>query len=240
MFYQQNRKGGWTMKKSLFVFLCCLAFLAFEAKGAWATLPQTWCVSNAAELQNALTTAQGNGLNNIIMVVQGTYTGNFTYGSSSGLSITLQGGYTAGCVSQVFNPAKTVLDGNHAGTVLALQDMNAGSISVEEFTIRNGNNATGNGGGVYANSNSTSGTSGTITLSGNTFTGNTSGDFGGGVYAFSYSNSGTGGPIVLFGNTFTGNFASYSGGGGLCRVLFKFRHGRPGHALVEYLHRKHG
>jgi len=197
------------MKKAVFVLLCCTAFLAFGAGGAWAA---QFCVSKAADLQTDLTTASSNGEDNVIMVVQGTYTGNFTYGSSSGKSITLQGGYTAGCVSQVFNPAKTVLDGNHAGAVLALQDTNGGNISVREFTIRNGNNTTGSGGGVFAYSSSTLGTGGTITLSGNTFTGNTGGEAGG-VYAQSYSNSGTGGTITLTENTFTGNYAYTAGGG---------------------------
>jgi hypothetical protein len=214
---QQNRKGGKTMKKSVFVFLCCMVFLTFEAGGTWAA--QMWCVSNAVDLQKALNNAVSinEGINvvmvdNVIMVVQGTYTGNFTYNSNSGMSITLQGGYTAGCVSRVFNPAKTVLDGNHAGVVLLLQDNSGGNISVEEFTIRNGNNPIGSGGGVWANSSSLSGTGGTITLSGNTFTGNTA-DLGGGVRAFSYSDSGTGGTINLTENTFTGNYAYTSGGG---------------------------
>ncbi|MGO8990567.1 MAG: choice-of-anchor Q domain-containing protein [bacterium] len=198
------------MKKVVIVFLCCMVFLAFEARGTWA---EQFCVNNAAVLQADLTTASSNGEDNVIMVVQGTYTGNFTYNSSFGKSITLQGGYTKGCVSQVFNPAKTVLDGNHAGIVLSLYDSNGGNISVEEFTIRNGNTTGSGGGGVYAESDSNSSTAGTITLSGNTFAGNT-GSEGGGVYAQSYSNSGTGGTITLTGNTFTGNYA-YEGGGGV-------------------------
>ena len=198
------------MKKIVFVFLCCMAFLTFEARGAWAA--QMWCVSNATDLQTALSTAQGNSQDNVIMVIQGTYTGNFFYDSSSGKSITLQGGYTAGCVSQVFNPAKTVLDGNHVTVVLFLVDTNGGNISVEGFTIRNGNFTTGTGGGVCAESTSVSGAGGPITLLGNTFTGNTAEGQGGGAFARSYSNSGTGGAINLFGNTFTGNNAPAGGG----------------------------
>src|SRR5512144_1416788 len=105
------------MKKLVFVSLCCTVSLAFAPGAACAA---DFCVSSATALQTALSTAQYNGQDNVIMVVQGTYKGNFTHDAGYGKSLTLQGGYAAGCASRVLDPTKTILDGNHAGTVLYL------------------------------------------------------------------------------------------------------------------------
>ena len=95
------------MNKVIGVAICCLVCLVLGTGGAWAA---DFCVSTATELQNALTAAQTNGEDDVIKVVQGTYTGNFTYTSDQGNSITLEGGYTAVCASRVVNPVNTLLD----------------------------------------------------------------------------------------------------------------------------------
>jgi YD repeat-containing protein len=75
------------------------------------------CVSNSAQLQAALTQSQGNGMNDIIQLVQGTYrvseNGNrrFSYASDESSSIVLKGGYTSACVSRAAEPSNTVIDG---------------------------------------------------------------------------------------------------------------------------------
>lgn len=172
------------------------------------------CVSTAAELQAALTAAETNDTNDIIMVVQGSYAGNFLFDSSEGFGIALLGGYAAYCSSRIVNPENTVLDGNHAGGVLALQNTNGGDILVDGFTIRNGT-VSGAGGGVYAWSYSDSATAGNVTLANNIIQGNsaTGSGSGGGASARSESTSGTAGNITLFNNIVTGNNSDTFGGG---------------------------
>ena len=196
------------MKKALSLILCCVVCLAFGAGGAGAA---EVCVNNAAGLQTALTTAAGNAEDDIIKVVWGTYTGNFTYGSSSGYSITLLGGYTAACADRVANPILTTLDGNSTGTVLGLYDDHGANFVVDSFTIRNGS-ATLYGGGVVVHSTSSTGASGNITLLNNIIQGNTTTDDGGGVNASSSSSAGAGGEILLSYNTIQGNSADFGGG----------------------------
>jgi hypothetical protein len=202
------------MKRVLFLAIVCLASLVFWAGGAWAA---EFCVYPGGvdehDLQTALNTAQFNGEDDVIMVVQRTsYSGHFTYYSDEGHSITLAGGYTAGCAGRVVNPANTVLDGAHTGRVLGIGN-NAGNIQVDGFTIRNGSLTGESGGGVFASTYSASGTAGTITLLNNTITGNTS-TGAGGVDAESSSDSGTAGNVYLGNNIITGNSATNGYGGG--------------------------
>jgi hypothetical protein len=187
-----------------------MAFVAGEAWGA------DFCVSDATGLQAALAAAQSNGEDDTIKVVQGTYAGNFSYTSDQGYGITMEGGYVPGttCTSRVLDPASTTLDGGGSGKALHLSDSSGGDISVEGFTIQNGNS--GWYGGVYAASYaSSSGTpSGAVTFTNNIVTGNsaTTNDAGG-VYAYSYSGQGPAGSITFTGNTVTGNAAGNNNGG---------------------------
>ena len=198
------------MKKTLFLMICLTAVTVQEGWGA------EFCVNSAVTLQTALTTAQSNAGDDTIKVVQGTYTGNFTYSSGEGRSISLLGGFAAGCTSRVIDPANTVLNGNHSGSALYLYDSNGGSITAVGFTVENGT-ATGSGGGVYAHSYAPSGNGGTVTLSNNVITGNSvATGSGAGAFAFSYSTSGIAGTVTLANNIITENSAtgrSTSGGG---------------------------
>jgi hypothetical protein len=145
-----------------------------------------FCVDNAPDLKTALSTAQSNGESDVIRVVQGNYNGNFSYNSSQGYSITLLGGYTAGCAGRVVDPANSLLDGGGTGRVLSLSNNGGGDFLVDGFTLQNGQYS-GDGGGVYAESSSDSGTAGDVTFTNNIFRMNTSEQGGGGVYARSYS-----------------------------------------------------
>jgi len=203
----------------------------------------TYCVTNSAELQNALNTAQWNGVNDVIQLVQGTYgisaNGNshFYYGSSESYSVVIKGGYTAGCVTRVVNPANTILDGetiyqewSNAG-VLYLSYGGTSSFTklvVEGVTIQNGSSESGGGlymqtdngtitvtGNIIKNNSAsyytgvyTSSSSGHIILTNNIISGNTAYNSGGGVYAYMYQ-----GRIDMVNNTITGNSAA--GGGGI-------------------------
>jgi len=189
--------------------------------------PSGFCVSDATELQTALTTAAGNGQDDTIQIVQGTYNGNFVYASTEANSLTIEGGYTEDCSSRTIDPENTVIDGGGIDNVLMLvTDGVAANFSVEGLTIRNGRSHTvDKGGGVYVNAGdgeltlrenifiqnsavSQSGggvwCSGSGTFTNNTFTGNSAG-YGGGVRC---NGSGT-----FTDNTFTGNSAGYGGGG---------------------------
>ena len=96
-----------------------LAALSFLAGLAWG---EEFCVSNATQLQDALTEAAANGDEDIIRVVQGTYIGNFTFDSYDGRTITLEGGYSSDCTSRILDPTNTILDGNNAGRVLYISN----------------------------------------------------------------------------------------------------------------------
>lgn len=182
-----------------------------------------FCVRNETELKDALTRAGSNGDDkNFIRVVQGTYKGHFTYSSSEGHLLYLEGGYRARCRGRVVNPANTILDGGRTGRVLTI--LNGGDIQVDGFAIRNGRH-NGHGGGIYASTYSASGTAGSITLLNNSIQGNRAGSgyAGGGVYATARSDSGIAGNITLVNNTIQGNIApNMWGGGGVYRVVLSY------------------
>ena len=109
----------------------------------------TFCVDNAADLQDALTSASINGPyaneDNIIQIVVGTYgTGAatmhqaFTYGSVAQHSLTILGGYNAGCHARTANATATVIDGENQTGAMALDNLH-GDISVEDLTFQHGN-----------------------------------------------------------------------------------------------------
>ena len=167
------------------------------------------CVSDAAGLQAALTTAAGNGQDDTIRIVQGTYVGSFIYSSlTEAYDLAIEGGYTAGCASRVVDPANTVLDGNNAGNVLILSTSQLVDFSVEGLTIRNGATA-GDGGGIYIYL-----TRGNISLNKNIITNNSAASNGGGL---SILPSTVGRPgikdVILTGNIITNNSAASNGGG---------------------------
>ncbi|RJO59862.1 hypothetical protein C4544_07545, partial [candidate division WS5 bacterium] len=112
----------------------------------------TYCVTNSFEFQNVLNMANGNGMNDVIKLVQGRYglsdnSGlHFSYYSDEPYSLVIKGGYTNGCISRELNPANTILDGEgidqryEYGGVVALSDNGASytEINVEGLTINNG------------------------------------------------------------------------------------------------------
>ena len=90
---------------------------------------ETFCVSDATELQSTLTTAASNGEDDTIHIEQGTYVGSFIYASLEAHKLTVEGGYTSGCGSRDVDPANTVLDGNGDGEKRA--DIGAYEYSIE-------------------------------------------------------------------------------------------------------------
>jgi hypothetical protein len=206
-----NNEGGKLMKKVIWLSFVCLASLAFVVGGAWGIDTEVYCVSNATELQDTLDDAGSDGLPSLIQVVQGTYRGNFSYSSSEGYSLTLEGGYTSGCAGRKLNPANSVLDAGGSGKVLSVSDDSGGDISIEGFTIRNGSSS----GGAGITASVTADIIGDLTITNNIISGNVASGCGGGVYANLKTSSGTAGNITLANNIITGNSAETSNGGGV-------------------------
>lgn len=195
-------------EKSVFlkrvVFLALVLLVIFSSVVAQAA---TFCVSNEAELQAALTTAAGNGEDDTIKIVQGTYDGNFIYDSYEANSLTVEGGYTEECTSRTIDPANTVLDGGNLDMVLALVSNGAAGFSIEGLTLKNGKTSTSeHGGGLHAE------TEGNVNLTSNVFANNAacySMSNGGGAYLCIRGN----GSVTLLNNGFTNNEAYRTGGG---------------------------
>ncbi len=132
---------------------------AIEAPGTvWSAIPQydlavqvngrvggAICVATTGELLGALTAAAANGMDDSILVVQGTYTvsivtGPFVYSTLEDNSLELLGGYLPGCADRVLDPTNTILDGAGITGVLSLIPAagSTGDLHLQGFTIRNG------------------------------------------------------------------------------------------------------
>ncbi|MBW1812665.1 MAG: DUF5123 domain-containing protein [Deltaproteobacteria bacterium] len=195
------------MKKIFLPIICFLVLLTIFTTGA---LGADVCVDSASTLQTALNTAESSGESDVIRVVQGTYTDNFSYSSGETHSLTLLGGCIAGCASRDVNPANTVLDAQGTDRVLYLDNYAGGDITVDGFTIQNGV-STVDGSGIYARSQG-SVLAGDVTLTNNIIRDNISEESGGGAYTRSYSENGTAGNIFLLNNTVSGNSSNLAGG----------------------------
>jgi hypothetical protein len=132
-------------------FLSCIAAQAGTVVGH--------CVSNAQQLQNALTACSNggeyNGRDNHIKVVAGLYqtrlvspdSGPFHYENDSNTgNLWIEGGYNSDCSARSSNPLATLLDGDFQDQVMILDSKNA-QIKVSGLTIENGE-ATSPGGGL--------------------------------------------------------------------------------------------
>ena len=210
------------MKARLLFLVFLVALLATNI-----VFGETFNVTNPEEFQSALTIAESNGEDDVINVAAGIYniTSTLTYSTNngdSGHTLTIQG---AGA-------DKTVLDGGGSVQILYIDtdaDHNGGDaggdVTIKGMTFENGNGDYG--GGVYVHGSSITikestfsensaywgggvdadSWSGTVTITNNTFSGNSANCCGGGVCAFSDS-----GTVTITNNTFSGN----SGGGGVC------------------------
>jgi len=196
------------MRRLLIAIIFVTATLIVITGRAWGVVVH--CVSNETELQGALTTAETNGDDDVIKVMQGIYYGNFAYNSNEGHSLSLLGGYISSCTNRIVNPENTVLDGGNSGRVLLLINHSSGNIFIEGFKIQNGD--IGDlGGGVFAYTSSASEKPSDINITHNIFTGNF-GKNGGGLYVMSYSASGSSGDIAVTYNTIAENIGKNGGG----------------------------
>ncbi len=158
------------------------------------------CVSDNAEFQTALDSAEANNLNDVIHLVQGTYAPSvtFNYRSNYSNSLVIQGGYTDACASRVIDSKNTILDGGGTKQILKLEDIsdeyNMRWLIVEGVTIQNGTQ------GVEINSQK-----GNIAINDNIIKGNISSGSGVAINATSSS-----GEIIVDSNTIKNNSGNSS------------------------------
>jgi hypothetical protein len=127
------------------IFILITTFIIFFNTKIQA---DTFCVSNASELQSALTTAATNSQSDTIKVVQGTYNGNFIFSSAESYSLVIKGGYFSDCTSRNLDPNNTVFDGGNQNTVLVLVSNEEVDFFVEGITVQNGQRD-GSGPGMF-------------------------------------------------------------------------------------------
>ncbi|GEM_PF-4129580 len=140
-----------------------------------------------------------------IRVVQGTYTETLSISSKSNIS--LQGGYKDNTFTvRDSSTYITIIDAQ--GTANTIRILNSDVITIEGFTIKNGQAAVGDdGGGVHVESD---GSKTNVTLSNNSISGNYA-DYGGGVTAAANNSGRT--ILNLNNNDISSNRAYHSGGG---------------------------
>ena len=194
--------------------LLFLAFLVvfFTANVAFQIFGRVYAaefhVTNATGLQNALTTAQSNGQDDVIYLAAGVYSAvengkGFVYDSTNGDNFKL-----TICGENGTTPDQVILDGDNAfAPVLSLVDENPdhlnSAFTVQGITIRNGKMQEWdqNGGGLCVSSK------GDVTVKSCIITANT-GDDGGGVAIWSDY-----GWVTFINNIVTNNVAMDDGGG---------------------------
>ncbi len=105
-----------------------------------------FCVTNSAELQSALSSADSNSQNDLIRVAEGFYTapsGGFLYDGPDTSNLTISGGWTEffgnPCGIQFsVNPYATMLDGDDLWQVMQIIARGAANITVSHLTFGNG------------------------------------------------------------------------------------------------------
>jgi parallel beta-helix repeat protein/YD repeat-containing protein len=122
-----------------------------------------WCVTSAPALLNAVLTAQTNGQNNVISVVEGRYLigqdgiSGIMYDTAAPYALVIKGGYTAGCTTRVTSPAATIIEGDFTdipptkGGILNLNSTTVtpfGKLILDRLTVKNGMAEIG--GGLHA------------------------------------------------------------------------------------------
>ncbi|MCP4687808.1 MAG: hypothetical protein GY859_07140 [Desulfobacterales bacterium] len=181
----------------LVVFFTTLAIVLIHAGSVGA---ETFCVTTSAEIQTALTTAQSNGQDDEIHIVQGVYEGNFTYSPEENDELVIQGGYSGpDCAARTADPSNTILDGALAGSVLSVDaDWRPADFECDGLTFKKG--SADNGGGLLHEG------AGDVALTNNIFEENHAERYGGGV------NITSSGAITLTGNTIRDNTGNYAAG----------------------------
>ena len=183
--------------------------LVLAAAGAEPAHGATFCVDTGAELQAALSAAADNGVNDVIKLEGGLYTGGgtvaFAYNNTSdNSSVVISGGWLSlgamfPCVSQSFGPSASVLSGQGVRPVLRASGGpgTSGAITIENLTVRDGF-STGDAAGLDVGQ--TGGFSGPVLIDRVDVDGNTATTIGGGGRVAS-----DGGTVTLRNSLFRNN-----------------------------------
>ncbi len=198
-------------------FIMMTAFTLLAMVGGSEVFPQDLYVSPTGtglecsldapcDLQVALNQCASNREDDIVHLLGGTYHathGPFTYEDQTGL----ENSAISLVAAQGLSPGQVVLDGANSSQVLAIEDLWNGNtnvnVTIKGITIRDANNPSGHGGGLYI------GVSGSVTILHTSFQHNVA-PFGGGLYVATTNST-----ITIEDCNFTGNNATYGEGGGL-------------------------
>ncbi|MDZ3822454.1 MAG: hypothetical protein U0S76_02515 [Pseudoxanthomonas sp.] len=108
-----------------------------------------FCVATGGQLQNALSMAEANGVDDEIRIRSGTLMRDipmasgfmFLYSSNLAQDLDISGGWNANCTQRTHDPRLTVLSGAGLGQVLGLGHYGAGgtgTIRLRNLSLRNG------------------------------------------------------------------------------------------------------
>jgi len=198
-----------------FKVIALIGLFALLIGVVWISPPSTasaaeFHVTNAAELQDALTVAGSNNEDDIIYLAAGTYEGNFVYSppgtEHKSLIITGESGTSA---------TDIILDGQGSGTTLYLYDWDPGDaaeVRVSGITVQNGN-STYEGGGISAALRNYD-----ISITHCIVTNNTAQRYGGGIHMESRYNLTLENNLIMD-NTITEDVQGFSGGGGVSMAI---------------------
>lgn len=198
---------------SALLHACALSLLAASGTAH----AHYFCITTAAELQDALTQSSDGGLydaeDNSLYLVHGLYktgaaTGNqpfFYYAPTSTHAFTIMGGYADGCSAPTRQTPATRLDGDGQTGVLVLRST-YGAIYVRGLTLQNGN---GNQLGAGLQINYLVTVNNSVDVLDVIVRNNHSSVSAGGIYV-----AGAGAGTRLFDNLITGNSADGDYGGG--------------------------
>lgn len=169
---------------------------------ASVTHAAVFCVNSESAANAALTTAQANGQDDEVHIVAGTYalTTGLYFNSSEAHSLTLVGGWNAGC--SAFTGAATVLDGQGVVRPLFVSESGSASVNIQWLTFADGLSTNNRGGGLSVFTDA-----GEIRIDHNRFIFNRADDYGGALFAYS-----NGGQLRVRGNLLFANSAAYEGG----------------------------
>ncbi|MEO7936939.1 MAG: choice-of-anchor Q domain-containing protein [Dokdonella sp.] len=103
----------------------------------------TICVHDVDELGNAILNAEANGEGNEIQIATGSYVlGSQINYQSTGVSLTLTGGWNTACTQRTINALNTVIDGNNAhflffyakGSALSLDGIRFDHVPIQQMS----------------------------------------------------------------------------------------------------------
>jgi len=178
------------MKKTCAVLIFVVLLFTYSQ-----ALSATFCVGNSSELQSALNTAAANGEDDTVLIIQGTYVGNFSYASAETNSLDIEGGFEDNCLDRNIDPINTALYGNNTGRVLDLPAPQSTQLIVNGLALQRG------AGGLYTWTKN-----GKVVLLNNLVTNNSTKFNGGGIYISAAT-------AVLINNRIEENSAQQCGGG---------------------------